>query len=818
MRLPSTPARLLRREPGLSLALIATIAIGIGVSTALFVYLSAFVVPMIPSRDPARLFQVHFGTADDRLAASSLNEVRAVEASSLFADVAVNTPSGATVSTGGESRFAWGQAVTPGFFSTFAARAEVGRLFVAGDETVSGPPPVVLSHRLWRDLLRSDPAAIGRALTLNGATFTVVGVTERSFQGVGYASEWFVPLSDVKLLSATSRYDNPAAKFLFLWGLVHPGSDGMSRAEAGLAGLARGLDASDPLSGGATRVPALEPATLFGSSYEDDPYYRAARILIVAAALLLLLGASNLSGLLLARATARDHEWAVRKALGAGPGWLIASTLAELLPPLLIGLAAALGVATWTLRWIERMIVVGAGSVGPAWNVENLDFLHFDARAAIFAGAATLVTIAIATTAPLLRALRRSPSRVLQAGAARSGVDRSALAPRRLLVTVQIALSVVLVVGGALLARTLQAYASSDPGFESGDLALAAIYLPPTASAPEVSADFYRRLLVRTREIPGVADAGLASVGPNSGMSRQTRLSLPEAPGHQLETDYNLVAPGYLRMLGVSLLAGRDLDDRDRPGAAPAAVVSRSLAERLWGNPEQAVGRTLRLDLPALPGQAGPEFEVVGVSSDAGISRPSERQRPWILLAYGQRTFARMQLVVRTALPLAALEPRLRQAVGATRADASIIDLVPAPEQLRRALQGPRMNAQVAGGLALFGLATALLGLVALQIFTVRLRRRDLAVRMALGASRVRISREVLAETLRLTLGGVAAGLVVALAVARLLRSLLFGVGTTDPASFAGTLLLLLATALAAAWLPARRAARVDPAENLRAL
>jgi len=376
----------------------------------------------------------------------------------------------------------------------------------------------------------------------------------------------------------------------------------------------------------------------------------------------------------------------------------------------------------------------------------------------------------------------------------------------------------VLLVGGALLVRTLDAYAEADPGFDTGGLVLAGVYLPPTASSAAESAAFYRSLVARVRELPGVRDATLASVGPNSGWSRALGAARAEAPDRGVSAAYNIVAPGYLATLGVPLLAGRDLAPEDDGDSAPVAVVSRALAAALWGDPSQAIGRRLRLDLPPRAGQLGPEFAVVGVSADAGVTSPAEPVRPWVFLAYGQRTFARMQLVVRTALPAAELEPRLRDAVAAIRGDASILDFVAAPEQLRRALQSPRMNAQIAGGLALAGLATALLGLVALQTFTVRLRRRDLAVRMALGATGQRVAGEVVAESLRIAAGGLAVGLAASLAATRYLRGILFGVAPSDPTSFVGVPLLLGVAILLAAWLPARRAARVDPAENLRAL
>ncbi|HEX9798842.1 MAG TPA: ABC transporter permease, partial [Thermoanaerobaculia bacterium] len=406
----------LRREPGLSLTVVATIAVGVGAATAIFVYLASYLVTRLPARDPSRLVHVHCGTEADPTAGCARAELEAIVAAGIFEEVASNQPSGGTVAWRGESRFAWGQAVTPSYFSLFAARPALGRLLVASDARTADAPPVVLSHRLWRDLFDGDPAALGAGLEINGAPYVVVGVTEREFQGVGYASEWFVPLGEIDRLTGLARLDDPLAKFLFVWGLVPSGAGGAERAQSAFATLTRALDAQHPLAEGARRVANLRPATLLGSNAADDPYYLAARLLAVAAILFLLLGATNVSGLLLARATARDHEWAVRKAMGAGPARLFAGLCAEILPLAALGFAGATAVAAWILRWIERSVITPVGGLGTTWAVEDTRFLHLDSRALGFAFAATALALALAVAAPLARVLRRSPARALGAG------------------------------------------------------------------------------------------------------------------------------------------------------------------------------------------------------------------------------------------------------------------------------------------------------------------------------------------------------------------------------------------------------------------
>jgi hypothetical protein len=267
----------------------------------------------------------------------------------------------------------------------------------------------------------------------------------------------------------------------------------------------------------------------------------------------------------------------------------------------------------------------------------------------------------------------------------------------------------------------------------------------------------------------------------------------------------------------VPLLAGRELDERDTPDAMPAVVVSRALALKLFGT-ENVVGRRIHSEMTLRAGDLGPDFEIVGVAADAGVTSPAEPERPWVFFAYGQKRHPRMSLVLRTSTPLGTLEPRLRDLLTAARADASLIDLVSTEDQLRRALHAQRINAAISGGLSVAGLATALGGLAALQLFTVNLRRRELGVRAALGASSRDLARAVLRDSLALAGAGALVGLAAAAAATRLLQGLLFGVRPIEPAVFLAVPLLLAAAVVAASLPPARRAARSDPTESLRAL
>jgi predicted permease len=809
--------RSLLRSPAISIAVATTFALGIGVSTALFAYLAFYLFPTFEAPEPERIAQVEIGTEQDPAGRASDREFAALAGSGAFERLAGTLPIGATATFERQSQHAWGRATGPDLFRLFAARAAHGRLLADDDERADAAPVVVLGHRLWRRLFASDPGAVGRAIHLNGQAHTVVGVVERGFQGLGFASEFFVPIAQAHRLSGFQRDPAGEDKWMTVWAQLPAGDGALARARDRAATALAALDAEQPLPEGARRAAKIALATEPGDWIRTDPYYAGARYLTGAAALFLLLAAGNVSGLLLARATARDREWAVRKALGASPARLAAAIAGEVAPAVLVGLAGALAVARLLMRWIESVLITPVGGIGASWAVEEARVFPFRGLLFAFAAGATAVALAVAVGAPLARVLRRPPNRALRAESSRSGADRTRLGARRLMVAGQLALAVVLVVGGALLARTLRSLANASPGFDAGGLVMATVHLPRSAGGPGADVATYLGLLERARSVSGVRGVTLAHMGPNSGWSRATQASPVEAPGNRLDVSYNFVGPRYHSTLGVPLLHGRELDERDRPDALPAVVVSRALASKLFGA-ENVVGRRLRIDEPMRTGDLGPEMEIVGVAADAGVTSAAEPERPWVFFAYGQKRHSRMAIVLRTNEPLALLEPKLHDLVAATRSDASLIDLVSSEEQLDRALHAQRLNAAIAGGLALAGVATALGGLAALQLFAVNLRRRELGIRAALGASRHALVGAVLRDSLRLAAVGALVGLAAAAGVARLIESLLYGVRPLDPATFVAVPLAFAAAVVAASLPPALRAARVDPTESLRAL
>jgi putative ABC transport system permease protein len=809
-----TTLRSLARQPGLSLTVILTLALGIGASTALFAYLRAIVWPAFDAPDPERVVWLYTGTKEEPRSETSYPDyVDLRERQSAVGNLVAIASFGASVGHGRDVSFAWGQAVSGGFFPFLAARPEIGRLLQEADDRPAAEPVVVVSHTFWTEVLGGDPGALGRPLRLNGATFTLVGVLPARFQGRGRTTPLYVPLAQGERVTGQKRFEKRESDWLEVLGRRAPGVS-LTRAQAALEVAARALDAAAPWKRGKRRI-EIVPATSYDSAFATDVYYAAARILMAAAVLFLLLGCANVANLLLVRATARQREWGIRASLGASRWRLARSVLAESLTLCLAGGALGLLFAAGMARRIETYLLTTPGGLG-SWS-EDLDFVRLDLRTFAFALAAALLCALLCGLAPTLRAVRGdlvTPIKSDAAGA--TGGPAGALAPRKLLVVVQVAFSALLMLGGGLLVRTLHEAERVEPGFNEQHLFLATLFVPRT-STPEIQGvvGIYQKILDTVRPLPGVVSATLSYNPPLIGFYRTTPVTAREHPETPVAASYNLVSPGYFETLGIPIVQGRPLQAGDRRGSAPVVVVSRAMAHKLWGE-ENPLGRYITLADPPQYGDAGPIFEVAGVAADVRIDSLTLPPRPLMYLAFEQRFHPRMTLTVRSSLPPAELATALRRAVSAAHPDVSVVDLSPLDEQIQRSLAQPRMYAEIAGLFGLLGLLVAVLGLFSLLSYTVSQRTREIGIRMAVGAGQGEVLRLVLGQGMALVAVGLLLGIAGSLALTRLMSSLLFGVGATDPFTFVGVSVILLLVTLLASYLPAQRAASLDPLKALR--
>jgi len=809
-----TTLRSLARQPGLSLAVTLTLALGIGASTALFAYLSAILWPVLDAPDAERAVWIYTGTKEDpRTLTSYPDYLDLRERQRAVRGLVAIGNFGASVGHGREVTFVWGQFVSGEYFPFFGARPVLGRLLQPADDRLGAEPVAVVSHIFWKGVLGGDPKAVGRPLRINGSTFTVVGVAPQRFQGQGHPTPVYVPISQAERVTGQHRFQKRESAWMQLLGRRAPGV-GLTRARAALDVLGHALDAAAPLKAGQRHIEVI-PATAYDAAFATDSYLIAAKILMAAALLFLLLGCANVANLMLARATARQREWGIRASLGASRWRLARAVLAESLLLCLSGGALGLLFAAGMARRIEAYVLTTPGGLGN-WS-EALDFVRLDARTFVFALLAALLCATLCGLAPALRALRGdlvTPVKSDTAGAA--GGPSGALAPRKLLVVVQVALSALLLLGGGLLARTLRQSEKVDPGFDTRHLLLATLFVPRT-SVPEIQGvvGIYQRILDTVRTQPGVSSATLSYNPPLIGFYRDTQVASRERPGQPVAVSYNLVSPGYFETLGIPVAQGRPLGLQDRHGAAPVVVINRAMARKLWGD-ENPVGRFITVADPPQYGDAGPTFQVAGVANDVRIDSLTQPPRPLMYLAFEQRFHPRMTLTARSSLPPSELASTLRRAVSAAHPDVSVVEVFSLDEQIQRSLAQPRMYAEVAGLFGLLGLMVAVLGLFSLLSYTVSQRTREIGIRMAVGASQGEVLRLVLGQGMALVAAGIALGIAGSLALTRVMSSLLFGVGATDPFTFVSVPVVLLLVTLLASYLPAQRAARLDPLKALR--
>jgi predicted permease len=807
----STAFRSLSRQPAVMLPAVLTLALGIGANTALFAYLAAILWPTIDAPHFERIVSVHAGTDDEPRRALSYPEYQDfLKSQTGVVDLVGTSRFGASIASGERTSFAWCGLVTGNFFGFFNTRPAMGRLLQPADDRPDAPPVAVLSHRFWQGTLGGSPDVVGRELRINGVGMTVVGVADKDFQAFNLASAIYVPASLTDRATGVPRLHERDAQWLYLNGRLAPGVT-REKAQAAMEVLGRALDASAPLPEGKPRRMDVVLYGEYDPGWGDPEWLDRTQMLMGVASAFLLLACVSIANLLLARAISKQREWGIRASLGASRVWLLSGVLAESLVLCLVGGVLGLGVAAALGRRIESYVMTPPSGLGD-W-AEGTRLLQVDSRIAAFAALTTVLCALLGALGPALRVMRGDLLGPLKSDASASG-SSGGLAPRKVLVVVQVALSVLLLLTGGLLVRTLGQAQRVDPGFDPDGLLLVTVNIPRNVMAGEGGAGIFQRVLDETRSTPGVAVASLAHILPVAGMTRNLQAASLDRPDEQIEVAYNSVAPAYFETVGIPILAGRALDERDREDAPRAVVVSRGFAQKLWGD-QAAVGRILRLDDPTAPEVGERPYEVVGVAKDVR-SVLMEEPRPLVYLSHEQRKHPRMTLLVRSAAPAATLAPALRRALLEASPDLAIVSLVSCREHMVQGLAEQRMYAEVAGLFALLGLGVAVVGLFGLLSYSVSLRGREFGIRMAIGARPQDVQRLVVRQGMALVAWGVVAGVAGALALTRAVAGMLYGIEATDPLTFVAVPAVLALVSLIACYLPARRAARLDPTVALK--
>ncbi|HEX8360092.1 MAG TPA: ABC transporter permease, partial [Longimicrobium sp.] len=706
-----------------------------------------------------------------------------------YLEAALNTPQG--------NRKVNAELVGGSYFTTVGVGAALGRVFTAAEDSSAASSAVaVISHRWWREGFGADPSVVGRTLRINGQPITVVGVAREGFAGAfaGFGPQIWIPLAQMGPLTGTpiGRYNGS----LYVGGRLRDGvTADAARAELRL--LAAQLTRQDPAAG-------RDPVTfsMDGSSGVTvelrQKFGMFAVALLAVTGLVLLIACSNVANLLLARGVARRREMGVRMAVGAARGRLVRQLLTEAVLLALAGAGAAV-LATCALTSFA------VSRIPP--EIPMALRLSPDVRVLAFALGGALVAALLFGVAPALRTASADVVTAIKEG---SVAPRGARL-RNTLVGAQVALCMVLLGSSALFLRSLGAAGNIDPGFDPAHVLNQSVDLRLGSYDETTGPLFYQRLQSAVRGLPGVQSVALQHSIPLQGESRETRVVLPgegeDAPGHA--THFNTVGAGFFRTMGVPVLRGREFTATDRAGAPLVVVVNETFVRRHLGG--GGVGSRLSLE-----GPNGPFATVVGVVRDGKYVGLGEDPLPMLYQAFGQSYDPEMTLHVRTSGDPAALAAAVRRETAAL--DPALP--LPAPrtmkDQLRRALLPAQLGAAVLGGMGALALVLAAVGIYGVVSFAARQRTREMGIRAALGAPRLAVVKMVMGANLRVVGVGLAVGTVLALITGRLVSGMLYGVAPADPALLVGAPAVLMSVALLASYLPARRAARVDPMVALR--
>jgi predicted permease len=807
-------ARLLRRNPLFALTASLSLAIGIGANTTIFTIANALLFkPPAGVVEPGRLVDVgrsQDGQGFDNGSYPNYLDIRS--RNTVFSGMYAYRIGAEPMSLGGRegAERIYGNLVSTNYFSVLGTRPHVGRLFSPEDgEQPGGTPLAVLSYQFWMRRFNGDPAAVGRTLQLNSRPFNVVGVAPEGFHGTTVmTSDVWVPVNMVGELAprrSASILDSRENVWLVMGARLKPGVT-VRQAQAELVNIGRALEQEFPAAnrGKGVRVVASSPIPGNGA-----PVAAFLAVLMGIVSLVLAIACANVAGVMLARATARRREIAVRLAIGAGRGRLIRQMLVESMLLFLVGGGAGLLLA----RVMTTLLV----SLLPTLPVPVDVTLALDTRAVAFTLALSLVAAVLSGLAPALSESKAEMVSALKADA-RGGPERLRL--RNAFVVSQVAFSIVLVVGAGLFVRALNRATEIDPGFDPRGVELAALDLSLAGYTQETGRLFARELIQRVRDLAGVQSATLAAMVPLGGGG--LGLGGLAVPGVQppdgrrfFDADWNVDTPGYFATMKMALASGRDFTDADREGAPSVVIVNETAAHRWWPN-QDAVGKTLLQQTfsPSPPG-ATRTLTVIAVARDTKYRDLGERPRAFVYVPVEQQYVPRTTIVARATQGqrlaadirklLASLNPNLPIVQSQTFEDYAALTLIP-----------QRIAASVSGSLGIVGLLLAAIGIYGLTAYMVSSRTREIGIRVALGAQRGDIVRMVLRQGMMLALAGVVIGLTLAAGASRLLGSLLFGIGPTDPLAFGGSAVLFFLIGLIACYVPARRATGVDAMEALR--
>ncbi len=794
--------RRLRSSPGFTTAAVVTLALGIGANATMFSLVNAVILRPFGVRNQSELvfFNHHTSQGDGPMISyPDYKDYR--DRNTVLRGLAMYYFEAMNVSRSGDRNARlWGYAVSGNYFDLLGVQPVRGRVLHPADDAGPGGNPVaVIAYSYWQANFGGDPNVVGKQFKINGLDYTIAGVTPREFVGteVLFTPQIFVPLA----MSGNWLEDRSSLQGWAI-GRLKPGVS-MKSAEAAIDGIARGLGREYPKVDGGVSI-VLSPPGMGGTTLRPGIIGFSA-VGMVVAGLVLLIACVNLAGLLLARASDRRKEVAIRLALGASQGQLVRQLLTESLLLSVAGGAAGVLVAAWLTALVN------------AWRppIENLTIARvgMDTRVFLFAGAVSLASAFLFGLAPALQSTRASLVEAIKSGAPSDKLRR--LNARDLLVMVQVALSVVLLIGSILVVRSLRHALSLKLGFQPEHAAVLSLDLGSQGYDEQRSRQFQRRLLEKLRATPGIQIAAMSSgvpLTPTDTISDAIYLEgKPEPrPGDVPSANLYAITPGYLEAMHTRLIAGRDIDRRDRQNAPLVALVNETFVRQFFAR-EDPIGKRFRHTTD------GQWIRITGVVEDGKYGSLGESPELAVFEPIAQRWNQNQTVIARSRMPEGETARLMRRAVFEidpaliVYADGSLTSA------LGLALFPARMAAVVLGSFGALAVILAATGVYGVMAYAVSRRTREIGIRMALGAAPAQVARAVLTRTAELLGVGIAAGIGMAFAAGKFFGQILYGVGAHDPVTYLCAISLMSLVAVAACWVPARRAICLDPLTALRA-
>lgn len=790
-----------------TLVIVIVIALGVGVNVAIFSLVNAALIrPLLAVHDPDQLVEVFTGSSSQPYATSSYPDyVEYRNQNQVFSGLFAHSPVQVNLNTDGSSEMMLGELVTANYFQVLGVSAAIGRtLLPEDDQTPGGSPVIVINHDLWRNRFGSDPNIAGRPISLNGRSFTIIGVAPKGFVGtnLGFTRQFWVPmLMQEQAMPGSKMLENRGANWLQISGRLKPGTT-LEQAQSNLTTLSNQLVQAYPDTNQG-RIVTVVPSDSAGiPPTSRAAFLQTVRIAMGVVALVLLISCANVASLLLSRSIARRKEIAIRLAMGAGRARLVRQLLTESIMISLIGGALGLMLALWLSKLLLTFSL-------PFFNPDTFN-VGLDWRVFTFALVISIVSGIIFGLAPALQFMKPDLVSALKDDQQLRHIGKYRL--NTLIVAFQIALSLVLLIAAGLFVRSLRHSQAINLGFETNKVVVMPLELRLNGYASAEGNLLYRRMVERLESLPGVESVSLASIVPLSGSSSQTGILVPgfsPPPGKEyFPMDYEIVGPKYFQTMGIPLLKGRDFTLQDVQDTPPVVIINQTMARNFWPN-EDPIGKEFS-------NVRKTKYRIVGIAGDTKYRDLWSEPSALYYIPFLQRYSSKMNFLARTSGDPKDSLTALTREVHELDKNVPLAKATELKEEIAKLIEPQKTAMIFAAGFSLLALMLAILGLYGVMSYSVNQRKREIGIRMALGAKKREVVGLVIKRGMVPVVIGLALGVVGAFLMTRFLKTLLYDVSVTDPVTFVVSALGLIVAALIASYIPAQRATKVNPITTLR--